>query len=203
MSNTVNSANANKVNLNPNIDPTKVKTGIVRLSYANVWKAKSINGGTPKYSVSVIIQKNDSETLGKINKAIEATYRNDLGKLKGGNNKSAPLLSAIKTPLRDGDSERPEDEAYQGCYFVNANSAKAPGIVDLGLVPITDTSQVYSGVYARVSLSFYAFNVNGNKGVACGLQNIQKVRDGEPLGGKPNPEEDFDDGFSVSDEDIL
>ncbi|MDR1241060.1 MAG: DUF2815 family protein [Oscillospiraceae bacterium] len=189
-------------NSNPNTDLARIKTGVVRLSYANVWQAKSHNDGTPKYSVSVIIQKSDSETLERIKKAIEAAYKGDIGKLKG-NNKSAPLISAIKTPLRDGDAERPDDEAYKGAYFLNANSIKAPGIVDLGLAPITDTSQVYSGVYARVSLSFYAFNVNGNKGIACGLQNIQKVRDGEVLGGKPNPEEDFDDGFSVGEEDIL
>jgi hypothetical protein len=193
MQNTVNMVNS---------DPTKVKTGIVRLSYAFVWQPKSHNEGTPEYSVSIIIQKNDSETLGKIKSAIEAAYKSEIGKLKG-NNKSAPLLSAIKTPLRDGDAERPGDEAYEGAYFLSANSIKAPGIVDLNLNPITDTSQIYSGVYARVSLSFYAFNVNGNKGIACGLQNIQKVRDGEGLGGKPNPEEDFNDGFSVGEVEIL
>ena len=96
-----------------------------------------------------------------------------------------------KTPLRDGDSERPDDEAYADSYFINANSATAPGIVDADRNPILTRSEVYSGVYGRASISFYAFNSNGNKGIACGLNNLQKVRDGEPLGGKVSAESDF------------
>lgn len=98
-----------------------------------------------------------------------------------------------KTPLRDGDLERPDDEAYANSYFINANSASAPGIVDAYRQPIIDHSEVYSGVYGRASINFYAFNSNGNKGIACGLNNLQKIRDGEPLGGKSRAEDDFDD----------
>lgn len=94
-----------------------------------------------------------------------------------------PNKAAIKLPLRDGDIER-DDEAYKGHYFINANSTTAPQIVDRAVKPILDRSEVYSGCYARVSLNFYAFNSNGNKGIACGLGNIQKIRDGESLGGK-------------------
>ena len=172
-------------------NPMKVITGPnTRWSYANVWEAKSINGGTPKFSVSLIIPKSDTATIAKIKAAIEAAYKEGEAKLKG-NGRSVPALSVLKTPLRDGDTERPDDEAYANAYFVNANSATAPGIVDADRQPILDRSEVYSGVYGRASINFYAFNSNGNKGIACGLNNLQKSRDGEPLGGKSRPEDDF------------
>ena len=178
-------------------NPTKVITGVnTRWCYANVWQAKSINGGTPKYSVSLIIPKTDTATVNKIKAAIQAAYEEGESKLKG-NGRTVPPLSALKTPLRDGDLERPDDEAYKDAYFVNANSSTAPGIVDADRQPIIDTSEVYSGVYGRASINFYAFNSNGNKGIACGLNNLQKTRDGEPLGGKTRAEDDFaeDDDF--------
>ena len=174
-------------------NPMKVITGPnTRWSYCNVWQPKSINGGTPKYSVSLIIPKSDTVTINKIKAAIEAAYKEGEAKLKG-NGRSVPALSVLKTPLRDGDAERPDDEAYANAYFVNANSATAPGIVDADRQPILDTSEVYSGVYGRASINFYAFNSNGNKGIACGLNNLQKIRDGEPLGGESRPEDDFAD----------
>lgn len=174
-----------------NANPMKVITGInTRWSYANIWEAKSINGGAPKYSVSLIIPKSDTKTVAKIQAAIEAAYKEGESKLKG-SGKSVPALSVLKTPLRDGDTERPDDEAYADAYFVNANSASAPGIVDADCQPIIDRSEVYSGVYGRASINFYAFNSNGNKGIACGLNNLQKMKDGEPLGGKSRAEEDF------------
>ena len=182
------------------VDLTKVITGVCRLSYANIWQAKSINGGKPKFSTSVLIPKTDTVTVNKIKTAINAAYEEGEGKLKG-NGKTVPSLSTLKTPLRDGDTERPDDDAYAGHWFVNANSDTAPGVVDIGRQPILDTSEIYSGVYARVSLSFYAFNSNGNKGIACGLQNIQKVRDGESLGGRSRAEDDFNDEFATADED--
>ncbi|MCM1343757.1 MAG: DUF2815 family protein [Lachnospiraceae bacterium] len=173
------------------VNPTKVITGVnTRWSYVNAWEPKSINGGAPKYSVSLIIPKSDTKTLEKIRAAIQAAYEEGQGKLKG-SGKSVPALSVLKTPLRDGDAERPDDEAYADSYFVNANSGTAPGIVDADRNPIIDRSEVYSGVYGRASINFYAFNSNGNKGVACGLNNLQKIRDGEPLGGKSRAEDDF------------
>ena len=74
---------------------------------------------------------------------------------------------------------------------MNANSNTAPGIVDADCQPILDRSEVYSGVYGRASVNFYAFNSNGNRGIACSLNNLQKIRDGEHLGGKSSAEEDF------------
>lgn len=172
-------------------NPTKVITGInTRWSYVNAWEPKSINGGAPKYSVSLIIPKSDTKTLEKIRAAIQAAYEEGQSKLKG-NGRSVPALSALKTPLRDGDAERPDDEAYANSYLVNANSGTAPGIVDADRNPILERSEVYSGVYGRASINFYAFNSNGNKGIACGLNNLQKIRDGEPLGGKSRAEDDF------------
>ena len=142
------------------VNPTKVITGKdTRWSYCNAWEAKSINGGTPKFSVSLIIPKKDTVTVNKIKAAIEAAYREGESKLKG-NSKAVPALSAIKTPLRDGDTERPGDEAYKDSYFINANSTTAPGIVDADRQPILDHSEVYSGVYGRASISFYAFNLS-------------------------------------------
>lgn len=180
-------------------NPTKVITGPkTRWSYANVWDPKSINGGTPKYSVSLIIPKSDVATVKKIEAAIQAAYEEGESKLKG-NSKSVPSLKVLKTPLRDGDLERPDDTAYADSYFINANSASAPGIVDADRQPILERSEVYSGVYGCASINFYAFNSNGNKGIACGLNNLQKIADGEPLGGKSRAEDDFaeddDDDF--------
>jgi len=188
-------------NQSKHVNPMKVITGKdTRWSYANVWEPKSINGSTPKFSVSLIIPKTDVATVKKIKAAIEAAYHEGEAKLKG-NSKSVPALSLIKTPLRDGDTERPDDPNYAGSYFVNANSATAPGIVDADCQPILTRSEVYSGVYGRASISFYAFNSNGNRGIACGLNNLQKLRDGEPLGGRASAESDFAD--DDDDEDFL
>ena len=173
---------------------TKVVTGIVRLSYANVWEPASINGSKPKYSVSLIIPKGDTKTIADINAAIDAAIQEGAAKFGG----KIPNKAALKLPLRDGDIEC-DDEAYKGSYFVNANSTTAPEVVDRSLQRILDRNEVYSGCYARVSINFYAFNSNGNRGIACGLGNIQKVRDGEPLGGKTSAADDFatdlDDDF--------
>lgn len=191
---------ANKEN-----NPMKVITDPnTRWSYCNAWEPKAINGGTPKYSVSLIIPKSDKATIAKIKAAIQAAYKEGEAKLKG-SGRSVPPLAALKTPLRDGDAERPDDPAYANAYFVNANSTTAPGIVDADRQEIIDRSEVYSGVYGRASINFYAFNSNGNKGIACGLNNLQKIRDGEPLGGKSRAEDDFaedyEDGYT--DEDFL
>lgn len=181
---------------------TKVITGPkTRWSYVNVWTPKSINGSAPKYSISLIIPKSDEKTVSKINAAIAAAYVEGEAKLKG-NGKSVPSLNVLKTPLRDGDMERPDDAAYAGCYFINANSASMPGIVDRDRQPILDQAEVYSGCYGRASINFYAFNSNGNKGIACGLNNLQKVADGEPLGGRARAEDDFASDWEDDDDDI-
>ena len=178
-----------------NVNRTKVITGKnTRLSYFHGWEPTSINGGPERYSVLVLIPKDDKETVKAINDAIDAAIEEGIAKFGG----KKPNKAAIKLPLRDGDTER-EDEAYAGHWFINANSKTAPQIVDKAVKPILDRDEVYSGCYARVSLNFYAFNSNGNKGIACGLGNIQKIRDGESLGGRSSATDDFsieeDDDF--------
>jgi hypothetical protein len=185
-------SNQNRTDVKTN--PTKVVTNRCRASYANLNEPKSIQGGKPKYSVSIIIPKSDAVTLEKIKSAIQAAYTEGEGKLKG-NGKSVPSLASLKTPLRDGDAERPDDEAYSGSYFLNANSDTAPGIVDRDRNPILERREIYSGIYARFSINFYAFNTNGNRGIACGLNNVQKLDDGAPLGGKSRAEDDFAGDF--------
>lgn len=172
--------------MNNNTNSTKVITDKVRLSYANVHEPKSINGSDPKYSVSIIIPKSDAKTIAAINTAVEAAKKDGISKFGG------KIPAALKLPLRDGDAERPDDGAYANSYFVNANSKDKPQLVDAQVRPILDPTEVYSGCYGRVSITFYAFNSNGNRGIACGLGNIQKLSDGEPLSGRTKAEDEFD-----------
>ena len=182
-----------------NNPPNKVITGPdVKMSYLHVLEPASVNGGAARYSGSFLIPKN-SPDVAKIQAAIQAAYEEGEGKLKG-NSKAVPPLTAIKTPLRDGDTERPGDEAYAGYYFVNANNSSRPGIVDANLQPILDPKEIYSGIFGRVSLTFFAFNNNGNRGIACGLNNIMKVKDGPKLGGQASAEDDF---AEFADDDML
>lgn len=187
--------------------PTKVMIGqkgkgtdkMARFSYANVFVPKAMNANSPeKYSVSIIIPKSDKETLAKIKKAIEAAKI--AGKAKVAKNGKIP--TNLKTPLRDGDEDRPDDEAYADAYFINANSNKQPGIVDENRQAIISADEFYSGCYGRCTVNFYAYSSNGSKGIAAGLQNLQKLADGERLGGGASAEEDFADDFG-EDEDFM
>lgn len=157
-----------------------------RLSYFNCWEPKSINGSDPKYSVSIIIPKDDKKTVAAIQNAIDEAKKEGISKFGG------KIPKNLKVPLRDGDIDRVDDPSYENSYFINANSKDAPQIVDARVQPILDRSEVYSGCYGKVSVTFYAFNVNGNRGVAAGLGNIQKLQDGEALGGRSRAEDDFE-----------
>ena len=185
-----------------NAASTKVVTGEVRFSYAHVFEPASIEGSEPKYSVSILIDKNDKKTLSRVKAAIEAAKQAGVSKFGG------KVPANLKLPLRDGDTEREDDEVYAGKYFINANAKTKPGIVDKGGNPIIDTTEFYSGCYGHASVTFYAFNTSGNKGIACGLNNLMKTRDGEMLGGRASAEDDFadliDSDFgSDDDEDIF
>ena len=174
---------------------TSVTTGMVRFSYLNVWEPKQVNGeGDPKYSVSLIIPKSDTITKKKIDKIIKELVE----AVKVKNNGKLP--ARFKLPLRDGDEERPDDEVYKDAWFLNANSKNKPGVVDKNVAPILDQSEVYSGAYGRASVNFYSFDVSGNKGIACGLSHIQKLKDGESLGGKMSIAEAFADDFEDDDD---
>lgn len=165
-----------------------------RLSYVNIWEPQSINGSEPKYSVSLIIPKSDTATLNKIKQAIEVAKQEAISKFGG------KIPANLKLPLRDGDIDRPDDEAYQDSYFINCNSKQKPQVVDSQVQQILDQTEVYSGCYGRVSVTFYGFNSNGNRGVAAGLGNVQKLRDGDVLGGRMRAEDEFS---TLSDDDFL
>lgn len=178
---------------------TKVITGKVRFSYANVFEPKAVNEGEePKYSMCVIISKDDKKTLDAIRKAIEAAKQAGNAKIA---DKNGRIPSNIKTPLRDGDDERGDDPAFENSYFLNCSSNRRPSIVDKDLAPIMDREEFYSGCYGRVSLNFYAFNVQ-SKGIAAGLNNIQKLSDGERLAGGSSADEDFG-GDNAWDDDLM
>ncbi len=166
---------------------TKVVTGKVRLSYVHVFEPSAIEEGQEKkYSTAILIPKSDKETLKKIKAAVEAAKTAGLAKFGG------KIPANLKTPLRDGDEEREDQPEYAGHYFLNASSKTKPGVVDANVQPILDSTEVYSGCYGRVSINFYAFNTAGNKGIACGLNNVQKLADGDYLGGRSRAEDDFD-----------
>lgn len=170
-----------------NTNPLKVITGKVRFSYVHVFEpaATSDDGGDKKYSVSLIIPKSDKATLAKIKTAIEAAKQAGLAKWGG------KLPKVVKTPLRDGDAEK-DDECYENSMFINAKSSQKPGIVDANLDEIISRDEFYSGCYGRASITFFPYDVNGSKGIACGLNNLQKLEDGEKLGGSgASAAEDF------------
>jgi hypothetical protein len=143
-----------------------------------------MNGGEPKYSVSIIIPKSETETITKIKKAFEDCKAANAAFFGG------TIPKGLKGGLRDGDEER-DDEAYAGCYFINANSAQKPEVVDVNREQLFDQTDFYSGCYGRASITFYPYNAQGSKGIACGLNNLQKLEDGEKLGGGSSAAADF------------
>lgn len=169
---------------------TKVVTGEVRLSYAHLWEPYAQQDDQePKYSCAILIPKTDTVTINKIRKAQKAAL--DAGLVSKFGGKKPPNL---KTTLRDGDEEADleRNPEYAGHYFMNVSSKTKPGIVDRNVNPILDSSEVYSGCYARVSINAFAYSVSGNKGISFGLNHVQKLRDGDFLGGRTRAEDDFD-----------
>lgn len=182
------------------ISDVKVITNLVRFSYLNVFEPQK-NKENPeepgKYSVSLIIPKADKETVKLVKQAIEAA------KLQGKANKwNGKIPTNMDVVLHDGDEERPDDEAYKNAYFLSAKCNEKPGLIDINKNPITDSRELYSGCYGRASVSFYPYLANGKKGIACGLNNLQKIKDGEYLGGRSSAEDDFDDDWENDDDDL-
>lgn len=174
---------------------TKMITGVVRFSYCHLFEPDSINGSDPKYSLSIIIDKDDKTTLDKVEKAIQAAT--ELGKTSKFEGK---IPKNLDTPLRDGDIDREEDVAYADKYFINAKSKNKPGIIDKDRREIVDPMDVYSGCYGKVQINFYPYNVNGKKGIACALENVLKLREGEPLGvAREDAVDAFADDFEEDD----
>lgn len=180
---------------------TKVVTGKVRFSYAHIFQPHAVDERQePKYSVCLLIPKSDTVTLRKIKAAVDAA------KTAGASKWGGKIPPNLKLPLRDGDVDRPDQPEYAGCYFLNANAKTKPGVVDAQLNAILDSTEVYSGCYGRASVNFFAYDTAGNRGVGCGLNNLQKLADGDFLGGRSRPEDDFDTvdtGGGDADEDFL
>lgn len=168
----------------------KVITGKVRFSYAHVFEPSSQNGGEEKYSVTLLIPKADTVTYNNIINALNKTLEEAIPNTFNGVKPAAP-----KFPLYDGDGVRASGEAFgeecKGHWVITANSKERPEIVDVACNPIMSKSDFYSGCYGRASIVFFAYNTNGNKGVGCGLNNLQKLEDGQPLSGRSTAAEDF------------
>jgi hypothetical protein len=163
---------------------TKVILTGVRFAYAHVFKAYAMEqGDEEKYSVTVIIPKDDYKNLDKVEDAIYAAIEAGKGKLGKGK---------FKTPLHDGDEKKPDDENFANCFYFNASTKRKPQVVDENLDPILDADEFYSGCYGNVSVNFYAYD-NRSKGIAAGLNNIQKTEDGERLAGGTTAAQDFAD----------
>ncbi len=172
------------------LSETKVRTGKVRLSYAHLFEP---HAPTPEakavYSVSILIPKSDTETLGTIKQAIENAKEAGKHKRWGG---KMPKGSKFHNPLQDGDVERPDDENYAEMYYVNAKSEAPPAVFSRQKERINDSTEVYSGCYAQASINFFPFSVSGNNGIGCGLNGVMKLEDGEALGGRGNVVNDFE-----------
>jgi len=163
---------------------TKFVTGKVRFSFVHVFEPAETLNGSLKYSVSILIPKSDKDTVARFNKAFEETKQANAAYFGG----SIPKM--LKGGLRDGDAEK-DDPVYAGHYFINANSNEKPGIVDAELNPIIDKDEFYSGCYGRASLTLYPYDASGSKGIAAGLNNVQKLEDGEKFGGATSAAADF------------
>lgn len=168
-----------------------VTTGVVRLSYVNLFVPKAPKGSTEaRYSCTILIPKSDTTTKQRIDAAIQAALAEGIGKVWGGT--QPPKLNM---PINDGDGVRPSDgmpygPECKGHWVLNASSKLPPQVVDQNVQPIINPTDVYSGMYGIVSMSFFAYN-NNSKGISCGLGNVQKYADGEPLGGRSTAAEDF------------
>jgi hypothetical protein len=165
----------------------KIITGRTRLTYVNLFVPRAVEEGQePRYSVCLLIPKGDIKTLQEIHRAVEEVKKSGIHVWGG------KVPESLKMPLRDGDAEKPEQMEFAGHYYLNASSRQRPGVVDPHLKEILDSREVYSGCYGRASLNFYAYARGASNGIACSLQNVQKIAEGEPLTGRARPEEDFE-----------
>lgn len=159
-----------------------------RISYAHLIETDK----NDNYSVSLLIPKTDTKTLAEINKAIDAAITD--GKSKLANKEGFINKKMLKLPLRDADEEDNTSADYQGNMFFNAKSKRRPQVVDRHKEMIYRAEEIYSGCYCNVMVNFYAFAVEGNKGIAAGLGNVQKIKDGDRLGfGGYSADADFDE----------
>ena len=177
-------------NYNKKISDTLIRVGEVRFSFVNVFAPRRNKDGTDgKYGVCILWPKTDKATTELIMGAINAAK--EIAKTKG-----IKLNANSKTPIRDGDIDREDDETFAGCWFLNANGKQKPGIrvLDNGqVVEALDGEDFYSGCYGAATINFFPFDSEGNKGIGAGLNNVIKTRDGERLSGGTNADADFAD----------
>lgn len=170
--------------ITPKVNESRVVFGPCRLSYTHLMSRYAPDGGDGKYMTNVLIPKTEKETIKAIQQAISAAKQSAIvSKWNGKEPKKIDL------PLRDGDEK--DDEMYAGHYFLNAKSSRRPGVVDKQCNPIMDEDDVYSGMWAVLSVTFYGYDVSGNRGIACGLNHVMKFKDDEHLGGRSSAESDF------------
>lgn len=181
-----------------NQDMQRIVTGKVRLSFVHLFtpRVNQQNGGAPKFSATLLIPKSDFGTRQRIDAAIQAAVQEGVTSKWGG--QRPPV---INFPLHDGDGVKPSDgmpfgDECKGHWVLTASSQadRKPEIVDLNMNPIINQSEMYSGVYAKVSIRFFAYASNGKKGIGCGLGNVQKVEDGPALSGGTSASTDFGGG---------
>jgi len=172
----------------------------VRLSYANLFEAKENKSGDLRYSTALLIPKDHpqiDDLIANVNKVGEEKF----GK------KWETMVKKNGLPVKDADEDGSADDKpeYEGQFYINTSSKRRPQVVDRQVQPILDDSEIFSGCYANVSIAIFAFDVPENKGVSFGLNNVQKVKEGERLGGAPNADEEFeameDDDFEAMEDD--
>ncbi|MDE6497117.1 MAG: DUF2815 family protein [Muribaculaceae bacterium] len=185
--------------ITPKVNDTKVVFGPCRLSYVHVFEKHSFDGNTEngKYSTNILIPKSETKTVEAIKKAIEAAKQAALNSKWNGK-----LPKELVMPLLDGDDRDDQDEVYAGHWYLNAKCNTRPGVVDRDRVPIVDEEEIYSGVWAVVSVTFFGFDVKVKKGISCGLNNIMKFKDDEKLGGRVSADTDFS-GLDMEEDDDL
>lgn len=173
--------------IEPKVNEGKVVFGPCRLSYTHLFeKYVGNNGGEGKYQTNVLIPKSEKKTVEAIRQAIENAKKAGVAGKWGGKEPKK-----LEMPLKDGDTDK-DDDVYADMLYVNAKCSTRPGIVDRDRTPIVDEEDVYSGMWAIVSVTFYPYDASGNRGVACGLNNVMKTKDDEKLGGRVSAQADFD-----------
>ena len=173
--------------------------GPCRLSYTHLFSKYSPDGDPDngKYMTNVLIPKGEKETVKALKDAIESAKKAGIVSKWGGKEPKK-----LDLPLRDGDTDKEDDDVYADHFFINAKATTRPGVVDKQRSPIMDEDEVYSGMWAVVSVTFFPYDVSGNRGVAVGLNNVMKFKDGERLGGRSSAESDFAETATEEDEDL-
>lgn len=177
----------------------KMITTLVRFSYCNVFEPAETPSGDMKYSVSILIPKDDTKGRAELDKAVQEAVEKGLEK----NTFAKVHVKGLRLPIRDGDAEHEEGKRgveYKGFWFMNASSKNQPGVVDDKLKPIMDTDEFYSGCWGRADVNFFPYNQAGNRGVGVGLNNLMKLKDDDRLDGRMKAEDAFASYADAGDE---